>query len=113
VLPWDLDRIFTAGPADSDPNGYRGLSGAPNKLRLLMNQNPAWKATFDDDLVEIRDTLLGRAPAKVDEICAQIAPAVQADPNRVSDFAAFLADCAAVKTRIRARIVALQALLGR
>jgi spore coat protein CotH len=112
VLPWDLDRVFTVAPANANPFDYRGLSGAPNKLHLLLNQIPAWRAEYAANLLEIRDQLLARMPAKIDAICAQIAPALAEEARSMADAAAFAADCAAVKQQVRQRIAALGKLLG-
>jgi hypothetical protein len=112
VLPWDFDSILTA-PADADLYGYLGVSTEANKLRLLMNQNPAWKQRYDDALVEMRDQHLARVPAKVDAICAQIAAAVKEDANKPASFEDFQEDCAAVKAAASARVAAMKTMMGR
>jgi len=111
VLPWDLDTILTA-PAAADPFAFWNDSD-PNKLRQLINENPAWRAEYLDRLVEVRDQVLVRAPEKLDAICSQIRAAVQEDTSRTSTFAAFEADCAGIRAAIVARIAALKQILGR
>jgi CotH kinase protein len=113
VIPWDLDGIYTNGGADADIWDYRGASDEPNKLRLLINQNPAWRTEYENNLVQIRDQIMVRMPARVDMICAQIAPAIAADPNRTSSMDAFMSDCEDVKRQITARIASLKRILGR
>ena len=112
ILPWDLDTILTSVPANSDPFAFWNTS-PPNKLRLLMNQNPAWKARFVDQVVEIRDQILVRMPAEVDRICNQIREPIRLDPKRTATFQDFEADCQNVKSGVAARIAALKTLLGR
>jgi hypothetical protein len=111
VLPWDFDSIL-AGPPDSDPFEYWS-NGMPGKLRLLINQNPAWKAAFVNHVVQIRDTVLARMPAVLDQICAQIADAVRDDPNTLFTFEEFQADCRDLRTAIAERDAALRRMLGR
>jgi spore coat protein CotH len=113
VLPWDFDSIITDAPADADLYNYLGVSSEANRLRLLMNQNPTWRKRYDDLLVNLRDQHLSRVPAKVDQVCAQIAPAVMTDPSRTSGQAEFQADCAKVKAAALARVAAIKAALGR
>jgi hypothetical protein len=113
ILPWDFDSIITDAPATADLYNYLGVSSEANRLRLLMNQNPAWKQHYDDFLVEIRDRHLARVPAKVDEVCAQIASAVMTDPSRTSGLADFQQDCARVKAAALARVAAMKVALGR
>ncbi len=112
VLPWDLDSIITVAPVDADLYDYKGGSNG-SKLRELMNQNPTWRAQFTDDLVDIRDNVMTRVPALVDEICTQIQGAVDEDPNRTSSTETFQADCAAVRQAVIDRIAAMTAILGR
>jgi spore coat protein H len=112
VLPWDLDSIITVAAPDTELYAFKGVSDG-SKLRALMNQNPTWKALFDDDLVDVRDNVYTRAPAKVDAVCAQIRAAVAADPNRSTTIDQFDADCANVKNGVVARIAAIKAILGR
>jgi spore coat protein CotH len=113
VLPWDFDSIVTQAPAGSDLYQFLGVSDVPNKLRQLMNLNPAWKREFDDQLVQIRDAVLPRLGAKVDAICTQIAPALANDPSYVHDQAALWADCAKVKDAVAARAAFITTTLGR
>jgi hypothetical protein len=112
VLPWDLDSIVTVAPPDTELYAFKGVSDG-SKLRALMNQNPTWKALYDDDLVDVRDNVYTRAPAKVDAVCAQIRAAVAADPNRSTTIDQFDVDCANVKNGVVARIAAIKAILGR
>lgn len=109
VLVWDLDTIL-ATDVNADPFAYWYTSD-PNKLRQLMNQNPAWREEFIDDVVEIRDKLLTRFPAETDRVCNQIKSAVLEDETR--DFADFEADCAAFKARSIERVAFLKKALGR
>jgi hypothetical protein len=110
VLPWDLDSIFLS-PIDSDPFEF-WANQKPNKLRQLMNQNPAWRGQYVAALVDIRDRVLARAPARLAAICAQIAPAVREDMNRLSTFEEFQSDCATQAALIPQRITNLRRLLG-
>jgi hypothetical protein len=110
VLPWDLDSIFLS-PLDSDPFEFWG-SQAPNKLQQLMNQNPAWRAEYAAALVQIRDQVLARAPARLAAICAQIAPVMREDPSRVFTYEDYQSDCATLGAQIQQRIANLRRLLG-
>jgi spore coat protein CotH len=114
VLPWDFDTILTGSTtsAASDPFEFWGTS-PPNRMRQLINQNPAWRSQYIDHLVEIRDRILSRMPDRVDELCEQVESAFEEDPNRNVSFDAFYEDCSVLKTRIRDRIAALRRLLGR
>jgi hypothetical protein len=114
VLPWDLDEVITEGPADADPFEYLGdPPSKPNKLRQLMNRNPAWRAEFVNDLVAMRDGAFTRLPAQVDLYCSQVRLAVQQDPNKSYELADFEMDCELIKQRIADRRAALKRLLGR
>ncbi|HEY0712960.1 MAG TPA: CotH kinase family protein, partial [Polyangia bacterium] len=75
VLPWDFDDILIPEFVDADPYTF-WEHGEPGKLRLLMNQNPAWKAEYDAHLIDIRDRILAKMPAYLDRICMQIRPTV-------------------------------------
>ncbi|HEY0707961.1 MAG TPA: CotH kinase family protein [Polyangia bacterium] len=111
VLPWDLDSIFLS-PLDSDPFEF-WANQRPNKLRQLMNQNPTWRAEYIAALVDIRDRILTRAPARLAAICAQIAPVLREDVNRVSTYEDYQSDCATLGLQIQQRITSLRTLLGR
>lgn len=113
VIPWDLDTIITEEPPASDPFTFWAGSD-PNKLRLLIDQNPAWHGQFIDDAVDIRDHVFARMPAEVDALCALVRSAVAADTNRSStDVQDFDNDCARIKSGIAARTAALRAAFGR
>jgi spore coat protein CotH len=111
VLPWDLDAILMS-PIDSDPFEF-WANQKPNKLRQLMNQNPAWKAAYVSALVDIRDNVLPQAPNRLRAICAQIEPSLREDRLRTHTFEDFQTDCATLAVRIQQRIDALRRLLGR
>ena len=117
VLPWDIDEcIGHLAPPDADIYQYWGEPDAgnpPMKLRQLIHQNAAWKKEFEDDLVDVRDNVYAKLPARVDEICAQIRPAFVADPSPPGTPEAFDADCADLKQRIADRIAYIQQTLGR
>jgi len=109
VIPWDFDDIISEwAPVEADPFEYWGepeLALPPNKLRLLMMQNPAWRAEFIANLAQIRDGPYSELVQKVAEVCAQIRSEVEADPARpAKDMADFDADCADIQGRIQARI---------
>jgi hypothetical protein len=91
VLPWDVDTIFSAPAESSIWNFYEP---APNKLRELINQNATWRALYAQKLVDIRDRVLARMPAKAKAVCDQIRNYVYADPNRRPSFAEFEEECA-------------------
>ena len=111
MLPWDFDTIFLA-VADADP--WEFWDGAdPNKLRQLMNQNPAWRARFVELVAQIRDSVLPRVPERVTALCNQVRQAVQEDPNRVPSFQDFEDDCEALREKPAARRQALIRMLGR
>ncbi len=117
VIPWDLDDVISEwAPAEADPFEYWGepeLELPPSKLRLLMNQNPAWKQEFVDTLVAIRDGPYTKLLDRVTWVCAQVRPEVEADPARVAeDMADFDADCQEIRDRIQARIQFLKGKLG-
>ena len=117
VIPWDMDGAFLdVSVATSDLYAFWGPPdnlNPPNKLRQLIYQNAAWKKTFEDELVAIRDGAYAKLAGQVDAVCAQIRPYVDADPNKAHDLAAFDADCADIKTQIAARISHIQTTLGR
>jgi len=111
VLPWDLDTIYNA-EANADIWGFSD-ENMPNKLRQLMNQNPAWQAKFVDKLVMIRDKVLPRLPARTDFVCNQVAAAYEQDPNRHSTPQEFRAECDWFKVRVTDRIAGIRQLLGK
>jgi spore coat protein CotH len=116
VLPWDLDSIIGEfAPPDADIYEYWGgeIGGDPSKLRLLINQNPTWRAEFENLLVELRDGPYSRLPERAAYYCSQIREAFDADPNKPEDLEAFDADCADIQQRIRDRIDWLESTLGR
>ena len=112
VLPWDLDSIITVAPPSTELYAFKGVSTG-SKLRELMNQNPTWKAQFNDHLVDIRDNIMPRAAARAEAVCGQIRAVVATDPNRTSSIEDFDADCANVKNAILQRIADIRTLLGR
>ncbi len=111
VLPWDFDTIFLA-VTDADP--WEFWDGAdPNKLRQLMNQNPAWRTRFSELVAQIRDSVLPRMPDQVLAMCNQVREAVRQDPNRVPSFQDFEDDCQHLRQKAPARQQALKQMLGR
>jgi spore coat protein CotH len=110
VLPWDFDTIFLA-VTDADP--WEFWDGAdPNKLRQLMNQNPAWRTRFSELVAQIRDSVLPRMPDQVLAMCNQVREAVRQDPNRVPSFQDFEDDCQHLRQQAPARQQALKQMLG-
>ena len=111
VLPWDFDTALTNGAPTEDPFEFWG-GGAPDKLRLLINANPAWKAEYVAYLKQIREGPLANLPAYVDAVCAQIRGPFSEDRNTNYTLAEFDADCALVKQRATERLAFLRASLG-
>jgi spore coat protein CotH len=114
VLPWDYDTILTGETASavSDPFEFWGTS-PPNRMRQLMNRNPTWRVQYIDQVVDIRDRVLARMPARVDTLCAQVRGTLENDPTYTASIEDFDADCIRLKTRIGERIAALRTMLGR
>jgi spore coat protein CotH len=110
VLPWDLDTIYSAG-ADADV--FEHWDPRPNKLRQLINQHPTWRARYVERLVDIRDRVLTRMPAKAKAICDQVANYVYADQNRRASYQDFLDECAFFQEAIPERIAEIRQQLGR
>jgi spore coat protein CotH len=110
VLPWDLDTIYSAQPA---ADVFAFWEPAPNKLRQLMNQNPAWRARFVEQLIDIRDRVITRLPAMAKQICDQIAAHVFADSNRTPSYTDFLEECTFWQERPLERIAEIKNQLGR
>jgi hypothetical protein len=110
VIPWDFDTVFEA-VADADP--FEFWDGAtPNKLRQLMNQNPAWRTRFVQMVAQIRDSVLPRVPAQVTTLCNLVRTAVREDPNRLTSNQDFEDDCDHLRERPIERQAALKTLLG-
>ncbi|HEY0711404.1 MAG TPA: CotH kinase family protein, partial [Polyangia bacterium] len=112
VLPWDFDDILIPMLVDADPFEFWAHS-TPSKLRLLINQNPAWKAEYVEHLIDIRDNVLAKMPAYLDMVCAQIRPAVAEDMNTFYRIDHFDSGCADLRALIPARVAALKRMLGR
>jgi spore coat protein CotH len=118
VLPWDLDAIIDEyAPYNAPIFEYNGgtIGNEPNKLRQLMNQNPAWRQEFVDRLVAIRDGAYAQLEARTASYCAQIRAHVDADPNKADwmTMEDFDADCANIQQGIRQRRAWLRQTLGR
>lgn len=119
VLPWDLDRLLTDSNA-TDTNPFeapaKGLL-VPDvwrlKLRRLMLRNPAWRAKYEDLLVEIRDGAYARLAGEVTRVCAGIRQVWMTDARWGNDVLAFDQDCAGMKDRIHQRIAFLKQVLRR
>jgi hypothetical protein len=113
VLPWDLDTILTMAPANADPFAYWADSD-PNKLRQLMNQNPAWRAEYVDALVDIRDNVLARAPREAGRHLHADPRCGPGGPHAHLHVRGVRGRLRGVRARIPARIAALKQLwLGR
>jgi hypothetical protein len=111
VLPWDLDTIFAAQPS---ADLFAFWDGAPpNKMRELINQNPAWRARFVDKLIDIRDRVLTRLPARAEMVCAQIRNYVYEDPFKSAPLEAFDEECQWFKEAVPLRIAEIKRMLGR
>ncbi|HEY0707071.1 MAG TPA: CotH kinase family protein [Polyangia bacterium] len=112
VLPWDFDDVLVPMLVDADPFEFWAHS-TPSKLRLLINQNPAWKAEYVEHLVDIRDNVLSKMPAYLDTVCTQIRPAVAEDTNTFYRLEDFDRGCEELRALIPNRVAALKRMLGR
>jgi hypothetical protein len=112
VLPWDFDDVLVPMLVDADPFEFWSHA-MPSKLRLLINQNPTWKAEYVSHLVDIRDNVLAKMPAYLDTVCAQIRPAVAQDQNTFYRLEDFDVGCAELRALIPARVASLKRMLGR
>jgi hypothetical protein len=110
VLPWDLDTICDADP-DSDLFAF--WDPRPNRMRELINQNAVWRARFVEKLIDIRDRVLTRLPARTDMVCAQIRSYVSEDPSKRASLEDFDAECDWFKNRVPQRIAEIRRILGR
>jgi hypothetical protein len=110
VLPWDLDTIYSADPK---VDVFAFWEPSPNKLRQLMNQNPAWRTRFVERLIDIRDRVITKLPAKAKQVCDQVAAYVYADSNRRPSYTDFLDECTFWQERPQERIAEIKNQLGR
>ncbi len=114
VIPWDLDDSMSpSAPARADIWEFLGHAPAPNRMRQLMNQNPAYRAEFLDRLVAVRDGAYSELPARVDEWCAQVRQAFADEPASAGSLADFDGACQDLKRRIADRVAFLKEVIGR
>lgn len=116
VLPWDLDGAFGGYiPVTLDPFAFESppeVGNKPNKLLLLMMQNPSWKAKYISNLKMIRDGPYQKLPDRIDFVCNQIRPHYINDPNKNGTVEKFDQECEYYKKRIGERTNFLKNLLG-
>jgi hypothetical protein len=116
VLPWDLDTILDEySPPDTDLYEWWGgeIGNEPSRLRLLVNEIPAWRKEFEDALVELRDGPYAGLGARATWYCAQVRAAHEEDPNRAGEMEDFDAGCARIPQLVTARIAYIKSVLGR
>lgn len=116
VLPWDLDDCMAASLTSPVASVYdfRGHDPTnPNKLRRLINANPAWLARFESEVIRLRDGAYAELPEMAASHCSQVRPAFEADPFRSFEPDAFEADCASFGEFVSVRTAYLREVLGR
>jgi hypothetical protein len=118
AIPWDLDGVLQDDedtPTDTPLYVYDGPLDASVKLIALVPEIPAWRASFEDALVEIRDGPFAELAGWVEARCAMLAPELATDEAWLAehDAEALEDECTAIALRAEQRTTFLKSTLGR